>query len=188
MSQVKAIGYSIIDTMGGRIEVRNAEDGARFDVILPAADEAHPRLPAPNPQEQPVAAGRRGRLIRVLVVDDEEPTARNTAEYLEYAGYAATITGNGAEALKLFVANPFDVVVTDRRMPVMDGDQMIRRLRALDPNLPIIAMTGQGAFDDGQTASTAGNDGAAAAGASVVLRMPVRLRDLEGHVRRLTRA
>ena len=65
---------------------------------------------------------------------------------------------------------------------------MIRRLRALDPNLPIIAMTGQGAFDDGQTASTARNDGAAAAGASVVLRMPVRLRDLEGHVRRLTRA
>ncbi|MCZ6466110.1 MAG: ATP-binding protein, partial [Alphaproteobacteria bacterium] len=189
-----SISYSIIDTMGGRIEVRNAEGGARFDVILPVADEAHPRLPAPKPQDHvpqeqpPVAADRRGRLVRVLVVDDEEPTARNTAEYLEYAGYAATIAGNGAEALKLFASDSFDVVVTDRGMPVMDGNEMIRRLRALDPNLPIIAMTGQGAFDDGQTASTAGNDGAAAAGASVVLRMPVRLRDLEGHVRRLTRA
>ena len=122
----------------------------------------------------------------MLVVDDEEQTARNTAGYLEYAGYAAATAGNGAEALKLFA--PFDVVVTDRRMPVMDGDQLIRRLRALDPNLPIIAMTGQGASDDGQTAPTAGNDGAAAGGASVVLRKPVRLRDLEGHVRRLTRA
>ncbi len=183
-----SISYSIIDTMGGRIEVRNAADGARFDVILPVADEAHPRLPAPKPQEQPVAAGRRGRLIRVLVVDDEEPTARNTTEYLEYAGYDATVAGNGAEALKLFVANPFDVVVTDRRMPVMDGNQMICRLRALDPNLPIIAMTGQGAFDDGQTAPTAGNDGAAADAATVMLQKPVRLRDLEGHVRRLTRA
>ncbi len=189
-----SISYSIIDTMGGRIEVRNAEGGARFDVILPVADEAHPRLPAPKPQDHvpqeqpPVAADRRGRLVRVLVVDDEEPTARNTAEYLEYAGYVATIAGNGAEALKLFASDSFDVVVTDRGMPVMDGNEMIRRLRALDPNLPIIAMTGQGAFDDGQTASTAGNDGAAAAGASVVLRMPVRLRDLEGHVRRLTRA
>jgi CheY-like chemotaxis protein len=123
----------------------------------------------------------------VLVVDDEEPTARNTAEYLEYAGYDAVTAGNGAEALKLFIANPFDVVVTDRRMPVMDGNQLIRRLRALDPDLPIIAMTGQDASDDGQTAPTDGNDGAAAGGASVVLRKPVRLRDLEGHVRRLTR-
>jgi CheY-like chemotaxis protein len=191
-----SISYSIIDTMGGRIEVRNAEDGARFDVILlpatdeilPAADAAHPRLPAPKPQEQPAAAAdRRGRLVRVLVVDDEEPTATNTAEYLEYAGYAAATAGNGAEALKLFIANPFDVVVTDRRMPVMDGNQLIRRLRALDPDLPIIAMTGQDASDDGQTAPTDGNDGAAAGGASVVLRKPVRLRDLEGHVRRLTR-
>ena len=190
-----SISYSIIDTMGGRIEVRNAEDGARFDVILPVADEilpvadeAHPRLPAPKPQEQPVAADRRGRLVRVLVVDDEEPTATNTAEYLEYAGYATATAGNGAEALELFTSDPFDVVVTDRRMPVMDGNQLIRRLRALDPDLPIIAMTGQDASDDGQTAPAAGNDGAAAGGASVVLRKPIRLSDLEGHVRRLTQA
>ena len=122
------------------------------------------------------------------VVDDEEQTARNTTEYLEYAGYAAPTAGNGTEALKPFASDPFDVVVTDRRMPVMDGNQLIRRPRALDPNLPIIAMTGRGASDDGQTAPTAGSDGAAAGGASVVLQKPVRLHDLEGHVRKLTRA
>ena len=183
-----SISYSIIDTMDGRIEVQNIAGGARFDIILPMADEAHPRLPAPKPQEQPAAAADTGgRLIRVLVVDDEEPTARNTAEYLEYAGYATATAGNGAEALELFASDPFDVVVTDRRMPVMDGNQLIRRLRALDPNLPIIAMTGQGSLDDGQTAPADGNDGAAVE-ASVVLRKPVRLRELEGHVRRLTQA
>ncbi len=70
----------------------------------------------------------------------------------------------------------------------MDGNQLIRRLRVLDPNLPIIAMTGQGSLDNGQTAPADGNDGAAGGGASVVLRKPVRLRELEGHVRRLTQA
>ena len=66
---------------------------------------------------------------KVLVVDDEEPLARLVAEYLRRDGFDVTVTGDGADAVRL--ANDFqpDVVVLDLGLPTLDGVEVCRQLR-----------------------------------------------------------
>ncbi|MEI9976686.1 MAG: response regulator [Ignavibacteriota bacterium] len=61
---------------------------------------------------------------------------------LEEVGYRVEIATNGEDGLKLFESSPFDVVVTDYRMPRMDGAELIRRIRLLKPNTRIILLSG----------------------------------------------
>jgi CheY-like chemotaxis protein len=61
---------------------------------------------------------------------------------LEEVGYRVQIATNGEDGLKLFEASPFDVVVTDYRMPRMDGHEFIQRIRQLKPNTRIILLSG----------------------------------------------
>ncbi len=61
---------------------------------------------------------------------------------LEEVGYRVQIAINGEEGLKLFEAASFDVVVTDYRMPRMDGLELIQRIRQLKPNARIILLSG----------------------------------------------
>jgi CheY-like chemotaxis protein len=61
---------------------------------------------------------------------------------LEELGYSVQIAINGEEGLKLFESSNFDVVVTDFRMPRMDGRELIVRIRQLDPNARVIMLSG----------------------------------------------
>lgn len=61
---------------------------------------------------------------------------------LEEVGYRVQIATNGEDGLKLFESSPFDVVVTDFRMPRMDGGEIIRRIRLLKPHTRIILLSG----------------------------------------------
>jgi len=79
----------------------------------------------------------------VLIVDDEFGLADITAEILTEAGYDVALAINGKLGLASLATRPADLVLTDLMMPVMDGPEMIRRMRA-DPNLaeiPTILMT-----------------------------------------------
>lgn len=79
----------------------------------------------------------------VLIVDDEFGLADITADLLRDAGYDVTLAINGKLALDSLAASPADLVLTDLMMPVMDGPEMIRRMRA-DPRfaaIPVILMT-----------------------------------------------
>jgi two-component system response regulator HydG len=78
---------------------------------------------------------------RVLVVDDE-PSARSALERLIGAdGYVVDTAEDGVTALQVATEKPPDVVVTDLDMPNMNGVELMKRLRALDPHLPIIVVT-----------------------------------------------
>jgi CheY-like chemotaxis protein len=79
----------------------------------------------------------------VLIVDDEFGLADITADLLTEAGYDVALAINGKLGLASLAARPADIVLTDLMMPVMDGPEMIRRMRA-DPRFartPTILMT-----------------------------------------------
>jgi two-component system response regulator HydG len=93
---------------------------------------------------------------RVLVVDDE-PSARSGLErLLAGEGYAASSAPDGGTALDLSLEVPPDVVITDLRMPGMDGLQLLGHLRERDPHLPVIVVTAYGEVASAVAAMRAG--------------------------------
>ncbi|MEM9598968.1 MAG: sigma-54 dependent transcriptional regulator [Acidobacteriota bacterium] len=98
-----------------------------------------------------------GPKARILVVDDEPRMAESVAVALRRSGYRCHTCVGGAEALAAFDAHGADVVVTDRRMPGMDGVELMGRLLERSPELPVILVT---AFGDVRSAVAAMGQGA----------------------------
>ena len=78
----------------------------------------------------------------ILLVDDNSDGLLVRRCLLEEIGYCVQTAVNGEEGLKLFQAAKFDVVVTDYRMPRMNGVELIQRIRLLDPNARVILLSG----------------------------------------------
>jgi two-component system, NtrC family, response regulator HydG len=78
---------------------------------------------------------------RVLIVDDEPDMVENCARILFRAGYECQTATDSREALTLLEAAPPDLLLTDLKMPGMDGMELLRRARELDPGLPVIMIT-----------------------------------------------
>jgi len=75
---------------------------------------------------------------RILVVDDEASARSGLEKLLRQEGYDVDVAEDGANALALFAEAPADVVVTDLKMPVMDGIELTAKLHEIDRTLPII--------------------------------------------------
>jgi two-component system, NtrC family, C4-dicarboxylate transport response regulator DctD len=78
----------------------------------------------------------------VLVVDDEAVLRRLVKRALASADISVTEAANGIEALELCRAHEFSAVVSDIRMPLMDGRELVAELQRLDPGLPVILVSG----------------------------------------------
>ncbi|MHB8079359.1 MAG: sigma-54-dependent transcriptional regulator [Candidatus Krumholzibacteriia bacterium] len=78
---------------------------------------------------------------RILVVDDEESMCQYLSILLEKEGYEVATAGSGAEALRLAEERPFDVAMTDIQMPRMDGIQLLKGIKGIDPQTPVIMLT-----------------------------------------------
>ena len=85
--------------------------------------------------------------LTVLLVEDEQFPREAIGRFLQSQVATVHLAGNGQEGLELFNTYQPDVVITDLEMPVMNGLEMIRRIRALGRNVPIIIATG---YDDDQ--------------------------------------
>src|SRR4051794_17618887 len=78
----------------------------------------------------------------VLIVDDEEPILRLVDRVLREAGCRTVIAHDGAEAISMAATlDRLDVLVTDLMMPNMNGDELARRLRSTEPDLPVLYLT-----------------------------------------------
>ena len=80
-------------------------------------------------------------------MDDEERFRATTATILTKRGYAVTAVGSGEQALVEIQKDGIDVVVLDVRMPGMDGNQALREIKRLKPEVSVIMLTGQGSPD-----------------------------------------
>jgi len=81
------------------------------------------------------------KLKHILVVDDEEAVGYVFERYLSIKGYRVSVAYSGEQALDAFRADAPDVVITDFKMPGMNGDELLRRLRALQPGLPAVLIS-----------------------------------------------
>jgi DNA-binding NtrC family response regulator len=79
--------------------------------------------------------------LRILVVDDDWPMARTLTDVLKLKGYEAEAAYSGAEALERIEGDPFDCVLTDIKMPEVNGVDLLRAVRALRPQTPVLFMT-----------------------------------------------
>ncbi len=78
---------------------------------------------------------------RYLIVDDNRAFAENLSEILRDQGDEVVVVGNGALALAAVKAQTFNAMITDMRMPVMGGAQLVHEVRRVDPGLPAIVVT-----------------------------------------------
>lgn len=80
---------------------------------------------------------------KILVVDDDDAVRNVMAQMLAFLGYAVVTAANGLDAIDLFTSEgeQIHLVVTDLRMPVMDGYEIVDRIRRLKPSAPIVCMS-----------------------------------------------
>jgi DNA-binding NtrC family response regulator len=84
---------------------------------------------------------------RVLLVDDEEAMGRMLTAVMTDRGYSVACHTRPAEAVAAFAAEAFDIVITDVKMPVMDGLEVLERVHALDAGVPVIMISGHATVD-----------------------------------------
>jgi CheY-like chemotaxis protein len=168
--------HGIVTELGGGIDVASTVGtGSVFTVYLPHSGDA-----ADNGEREELEAPR-GNREQVLIVDDEEPLVRLATETLADLGYAPFGFTSSSAALEAFRAEPerFDAVITDEAMPGMTGSALIRELRGIRREIPILLMSG---FIGGTVSSRARE-----AGADEVLKKPVSERELATSLARVLR-
>lgn len=97
--------------------------------------------------------------LRVLCVDDDEDSRVMLTTLLKLALIEAKAVGTGAQALSSVQAEPFDLYMLDSRLPDVDGFELCRRLRAVDPHTPILFFTGAAFEADVKKGIEAGANG-----------------------------
>ncbi len=82
--------------------------------------------------------------LRILVVEDEPLVKEVIYVYLGEDGHTVDTAENGVEALEKFEAGDYDIVLTDRFMPEMNGDQLAAAIKERHPETPVVLLTGFG--------------------------------------------
>jgi CheY-like chemotaxis protein len=133
-----AMTYSIVTRHGGDIRVESQPGrGTTFTMFLPVATktvEPVARRTGPRPR----------RLARVLLVDDEPQVLSALSELLQSAGHTVEAYPNGPAGLAAYAPGHFDVVLSNLGMVGMNGWEFVERLRAVDPDVPVVFITGWG--------------------------------------------
>ncbi len=86
-------------------------------------------------------------MTRILIIDDEESIRNTLQEILEYEKYTVDLSADGKEALEFIKKEKYDVVLCDIKMPNMDGIEVLERVTRLQPDTPVIMISGHGNID-----------------------------------------
>lgn len=128
-----------------------------------------------------MAEGRIQQVLpRILVIDDDEGVRATLEIMLQEAGLDVMMARDGNQGLDLFLAHPVDLVITDMRMPLKNGYEMIAEIRRMNPRVPIIAMSGGNMAAKGDVLTSARKNGA-----DRIIEKPFDYDDLNALVRDL---
>jgi DNA-binding NtrC family response regulator len=86
-------------------------------------------------------------MARILIIDDEKAICNTLKEILTYEKYEVDIANDGAEGIKKVEAGNYDLVLSDIKMPKMDGIEVLTKLQELNPDLPVVMISGHGTID-----------------------------------------
>ena len=133
-----AVVYGVVTQAGGTVRAESVNGvGTSICIVLPCSMD--------DVSEPPHGSAPSGTVVeRILLVDDDDAVRVTTRRLLERLDFAVVEAENGIEALEVFRARRADiaVVLSDVRMPGMDGFRLAREVRALDPAFPILFISG----------------------------------------------
>jgi two-component system response regulator (stage 0 sporulation protein F) len=107
----------------------------------------------------------------ILVVDDEENAREGLSKILSKEGYRVETAANGKEAIDSLKSQRYDLVITDMRMPLMDGFEVLREIKKMDENIGVIMITAYGEVESYLEAMNMG--------AFEYINKPVRVNELK---------
>lgn len=89
--------------------------------------------------------------MHILVVDDEHEFLELMTNRLQKRGFTVTVAGTGEKALELIEGTAFDAMVLDVKMPGIDGIEVLRQVKKMRPELPVLLLTGHASIEAAMT-------------------------------------
>lgn len=182
--QGAGLGLSIVrrlvQLMDGSLAI-DSEEGRGTTICVAIPVTAHAELTAPASKTPDSADASPAR--RILFVEDDDVNRLAGAKLLERLGHHVTSADNGQKALELAKSNPFDLIIMDIQMPIMDGIAATQAIRAstdwaCPADIPILAMTAYAMAGDRETFLKAGMN--------AYLPKPVTMEDLRMAIAQVT--
>lgn len=134
-----AMVHGIVRQHEGKIDIHSVDGkGTTFTVRIPEATGhvIEETVKIPRPLEV--------RKMNVLLIDDEEVVRKAIAACLKSDNHTVHTATDGNQGIELFRREQFDIVITDRAMPGMSGDHVASEIKKINPNIPVIMLTGFG--------------------------------------------
>ncbi len=173
-----AMVYGVIERHDGKIEIESQpEKGTTMRLLF----AARPMVVSPN--TEPPESDDPPPPLHILCIDDEPALRTLVHDILENDGHKIEMADGGQAGIKAFESatqrkDPFDVVITDLGMPMVDGHAVARAVKGQSSKTPVIMLTGWGAFFKG--------DGDVPTEVDGILSKPPRLREIRSMLRRVT--
>ena len=131
----------IIQRHEGEMTVESTEgEGTTFRMTLPVAESSG--------ETETQEDSRQVRPLQILVAEDEESQREMLSDLLTGEGHRVDVATDGVKALEQFNAGWYDLIITDRAMPDMGGDQLAKRVKKKAPGKPVVMLTGFGDMMD----------------------------------------
>lgn len=159
--------YGMAKRHNGAVTVHSTgSEGTVLRMVLPIAGSTQGEI-TPTPDD---VGPDPERLVRILVVDDDERTVRLVAKFLRVDGHDVVTANSAEEGLKRARDGGYDLIITDRAMPSMSGDDLVAAIREFDSATPVVLLTGFGEIMK--------QKGEVPPGVNRIVSKPVTLKDL----------
>jgi PAS domain S-box-containing protein len=130
--------YGVVQRHHGQVEIESESNkGTTVTISLPLTKDA-------SPPEKPAVLQSKIPSLRILVAEDDSMVREVVCAQLTEGGHHPVGAEDGSKALEKFCEECFDLVITDRAMPVMNGDQLAAAVKKINPLMPVMLLTGFG--------------------------------------------